>query len=69
MGESEVTVICLESFSELYGGLLWAGRPGLDTVLPAGLATRLEGAHKVRVITPHEPKLSARASKANAEKE
>jgi len=70
MGETEVKVTCLESFSELYGGLRWAGRPGLDTVLPLGLATRLEGVHKVRIVTPRDVhKLSARALRASAEKE
>lgn len=69
MGEAEVTVICLESFKEFYGGQTWAGFPGLDTVLPEGLAVRLEGARKVRILTPREPKTSARPSRASAEKE
>lgn len=74
MVESDVTVICIESFKELYGGQTWAGFPGLDTVLPQGLATRLERERKVRIpgaggTYPPEAKTSAKGSKPGAEKE
>lgn len=69
MPEANITVICVESFREVHGGQVWAGFPGLDTVLPADLAARLEAAGKVKTIAPREPKPAARPSRLGAEKE
>jgi hypothetical protein len=69
MTEANVTVVCVESFRELHGGLVWAAFPGLDTVLPSVLAARLEAAGKVKIIAPSEPKSAARPSRLGAEKE
>lgn len=69
MGEANVTVICVTSFRELHGGLVWAGFPGLDTVLPSDLAARLEASGKVKILAPREPKPAARPSRLGAEKE
>ncbi len=74
MKEPEVLVICLEPFRELYDGQVWAGFRGLDTLLPQGLAVRLEAARKVSIPGAGAPparelKPSARAQRPSAEKE
>lgn len=57
-----VRVVCNARFREVYAGETWAGRPGLDTVLPLDLARRLGAAvtfTSAKDTKPARPRMAA----------